>query len=225
MRQDVDATDKKAVKDKERAILQLCELLSRRNDANGTPSALSYSRLLSFFLLVDIIDDSVLFWFAVSEALPCRCSFSFFSSLSQIAIAALPLFPLFQGIIYPWPLFFFSSVTHDVHNNRSHFFTSHFDSALKGLRELIKQVRPFLGDVSKAKGGKLFKELIDRFVELTSATAEEVRVCAYFYETHGICQSLSLNDITLCLLFRGVCLYVSVKCLNRLDMECESQTR
>lgn len=43
------------------------------------------------------------------------------------------------------------------------------------LRQLISDVRPFLAAVSKAKGGKLFKELIDRFVELTSASADEVR--------------------------------------------------
>ena len=43
------------------------------------------------------------------------------------------------------------------------------------MRRLIDDIRPFLEMVSKAKGGKVFKNLIDRFVELKSATAEEVR--------------------------------------------------
>jgi hypothetical protein len=43
------------------------------------------------------------------------------------------------------------------------------------MRRLIDDIRPFLEMVSKAKGGKVFKNLIDRFVELKSATADEVR--------------------------------------------------
>eukprot|EP00730_Choanoeca_flexa_P017010 TRINITY_DN8135_c0_g1_i1.p1 TRINITY_DN8135_c0_g1~~TRINITY_DN8135_c0_g1_i1.p1 ORF type:complete len:434 (+),score=140.04 TRINITY_DN8135_c0_g1_i1:155-1456(+) len=46
------------------------------------------------------------------------------------------------------------------------------------MRQLIDDVRPFLESVSKAKGGKVFKNLIDRFVELESATPEEkVSMC------------------------------------------------
>eukprot|EP00055_Hartaetosiga_balthica_P003160 m.6712 g.6712 ORF g.6712 m.6712 type:complete len:414 (+) comp2641_c0_seq1:48-1289(+) len=49
---------------------------------------------------------------------------------------------------------------------------------VEGLRELIHSVKPFLSVVSKAKGGKLFKHLIDRFVDLEKATAEEkVEMC------------------------------------------------
>ncbi|EGD79937.1 26S proteasome non-ATPase regulatory subunit 11 [Salpingoeca rosetta] len=47
-----------------------------------------------------------------------------------------------------------------------------------GLRRLIDAIKPFLNVVSKAKGGKLFKQIIDRFVDLTNATADEkVAMC------------------------------------------------
>eukprot|EP00045_Choanoeca_perplexa_P005240 m.44431 g.44431 ORF g.44431 m.44431 type:complete len:434 (+) comp13012_c0_seq2:220-1521(+) len=46
------------------------------------------------------------------------------------------------------------------------------------MRQLIDDIRPFLEMVSKAKGGKVFKNLIDRFVELKSATPDEkVNMC------------------------------------------------
>lgn len=47
-----------------------------------------------------------------------------------------------------------------------------------GLRRLIDAIKPFLNVVSKAKGGKLFKQLIDRFVDLNNASPDEkVGIC------------------------------------------------
>eukprot|EP01147_Barroeca_monosierra_P008112 gene8112-772_t len=47
-----------------------------------------------------------------------------------------------------------------------------------GLRKLIEEVKPFLNVFSKAKGGKLFKQLLDRFVDFEAATSEEkVQMC------------------------------------------------
>eukprot|EP00056_Hartaetosiga_gracilis_P011936 m.185716 g.185716 ORF g.185716 m.185716 type:complete len:415 (+) comp13605_c6_seq1:111-1355(+) len=49
---------------------------------------------------------------------------------------------------------------------------------VEGIRDLIHSIRPFLSVVSKAKGGKLFKQLIDRFVDMENATPEEkVEMC------------------------------------------------
>ncbi|EDQ84550.1 uncharacterized protein MONBRDRAFT_12666 [Monosiga brevicollis MX1] len=54
---------------------------------------------------------------------------------------------------------------------------SKYDKAAE-MRQLIDDVRPFLEVISKAKGGKVFKNLIDRFVELKSATPDEkVNMC------------------------------------------------
>lgn len=45
------------------------------------------------------------------------------------------------------------------------------------LKALVTQVQPFLEVVSKAKGGKLFRIVIDAFLALDGHTAEKVAVC------------------------------------------------
>lgn len=47
---------------------------------------------------------------------------------------------------------------------------------LAELSELIKQVRPFLAKVSKAKGGKLVRHLIDQFLQTGGDIEEQVNL-------------------------------------------------
>jgi 26S proteasome regulatory subunit N6 len=46
------------------------------------------------------------------------------------------------------------------------------------MKDLIGAVRPFLSVISKAKGGKLFRVLLDNFLEIDNATDEQVAVTA-----------------------------------------------
>mmetsp|Transcript_28291 Transcript_28291/g.74222 ORF Transcript_28291/g.74222 Transcript_28291/m.74222 type:complete len:461 (-) Transcript_28291:45-1427(-) len=46
------------------------------------------------------------------------------------------------------------------------------------MKDLITAVRPFLSEISKAKGGKLFRVLLDNFLEIDNATVEQVAVTA-----------------------------------------------
>jgi 26S proteasome regulatory subunit N6 len=47
----------------------------------------------------------------------------------------------------------------------------------KELAELIKGVRPFLGQISKAKAAKLVKSLIDMFLDLEAGVGVEIDLC------------------------------------------------
>lgn len=47
----------------------------------------------------------------------------------------------------------------------------------KELAELIKGVRPFLGQISKAKAAKLVKSLIDMFLDLEAGVGVEIELC------------------------------------------------
>lgn len=47
----------------------------------------------------------------------------------------------------------------------------------KELAELIVYTRPFLNMVSKAKAGKLVRNLVDMFLDLEAGTGEEIRLC------------------------------------------------
>jgi len=46
-----------------------------------------------------------------------------------------------------------------------------------GLAQLIKDVRPYLKSISKAKSGKLFRVLLDHFLSLPNAVETQVKVC------------------------------------------------
>ncbi|XP_023242369.1 26S proteasome non-ATPase regulatory subunit 11-like [Centruroides sculpturatus] len=45
------------------------------------------------------------------------------------------------------------------------------------LGDLIKQTRPFLNNISKAKAAKLVRALVDLFLDMEAATGEEVQLC------------------------------------------------
>lgn len=47
----------------------------------------------------------------------------------------------------------------------------------KDLAELIKGVRPFIGQISKAKAAKLVKSLIDMFLDMESGIGIEIELC------------------------------------------------
>lgn len=45
------------------------------------------------------------------------------------------------------------------------------------LAQLIRQVRPFLAMISKAKAAKLVRGLVDLFLDMEAATGSEVQLC------------------------------------------------
>lgn len=44
------------------------------------------------------------------------------------------------------------------------------------MKDLMTAVRPFLSVISKAKGGKLFRVILDNFLEIDNAVADQVAV-------------------------------------------------
>lgn len=57
------------------------------------------------------------------------------------------------------------------------------------LMQLVYLVRPFIGQVSKAKGSKLFRSVLDAFLLLTDYTAEKVSIG----RQPGVCNLLSIR--------------------------------
>lgn len=45
------------------------------------------------------------------------------------------------------------------------------------LAQLIRDVRPFLGMISKAKAAKLVRGLVDLFLDMEASTGTEVQLC------------------------------------------------
>ena len=80
-----------------------------------------------------------------------------------------------------------------------------------GLAALIVVVRPFLKAVSKAKAGKLFRILLDYFLEIPGAVETQVKVCQdciqwTIEEKHAFLrQALEVGLIRCCVCNLGQC--------------------
>eukprot|EP00041_Stephanoeca_diplocostata_P006965 m.96335 g.96335 ORF g.96335 m.96335 type:complete len:458 (+) comp16649_c0_seq1:90-1463(+) len=51
------------------------------------------------------------------------------------------------------------------------------ESRTQDMKEFIGLVRPFMADISKAKGAKLFRSMLEHFLDIDNAVHEQVAVC------------------------------------------------